>query len=128
MWFWWFMFICNLLIPALLILAGRWMWKNPPKEINSILGYRTKRSMRNMDTWKFAHEYCGKLWWKIGWGILIPSVLMQIPFIHSSDDTIGLVSGIICAVHCVLLVGAIYPTEKALKKTFTDEGERREKI
>lgn len=62
MWFWWFMFCCNLLIPAIFIFAGRMMWKHYPKEINDILGYRTKRSMKNIDTWKFAHEYCGRLW------------------------------------------------------------------
>lgn len=59
MWFWWFMFVCNLLIPILMIVCGRMMWKYPPKEINRGWGYRTKRSMKNIDTWKFAHDYCG---------------------------------------------------------------------
>ena len=65
--FWWFMLICDLIIPIVMIIAGRMMWKHCPKSINGIVGYRTNRSMKNMDTWKFAHEYCGKLWWKIGW-------------------------------------------------------------
>lgn len=121
MWFWWFMFFCNLLIPALFIVFGRMMWKNPPKTINSIMGYRTKRSMRNMDTWNFAHEYCGKLWWKIGWIILMPTILVQIPFVHCSEDEIGIVGGIICTVQCIILIGSIYPTERALKKTFPDD-------
>lgn len=102
MWFWWFMFVCNLLIPAILILAGRMMWKHCPKKINGVLGYRTARSMKNMDTWKFAHEYCGRLWWKTGWIMLVPSVLVQIPFVHSNDDMIGLVGGIICTVQCIV--------------------------
>ena len=74
MWFWWFMFVSNLLIPALLIAVGYSMWKHCPGKINAVIGYRTRRSMKNMDTWKFAHEYCGRLWWKIGWGMLLPSV------------------------------------------------------
>jgi uncharacterized membrane protein len=122
MWFWWFMFICDLLIPLLMILCGRMMWKNPPKSINGIIGYRTSRSMKNMDTWKFAHDYCGRLWWKIGWVMLIPSIIIQLPFYNSSVDTIGMVCGILCAVQCVFLVGSIIPTEIALRRKFTDDG------
>lgn len=124
MWFWWFMFVCNLLIPAILILAGRMMWKHC-KKINGVLGYRTARSMKNMDTWKFAHEYCGRLWWKLGWIILVPSIFVQIPFVHSNDDVIGLVGGIICTVQCIVLIASILPTEAALKKTFTEDGTRK---
>ncbi len=125
MWFWWFMFICNLLIPITFILAGRMMWKHCPKNINFIVGYRTSRSMKNMDTWKFAHEYCGRLWWKMGWIILIPSILVQLPFIHSSDNVIGSIGAIICTVQCILLIVSIFPTEHALKRTFFEDGTRR---
>ena len=56
------MLICDLIIPIVMIIGGRMMWKHCPKHINGIVGYRTTRSMKNMDTWKFAHDYCGKLW------------------------------------------------------------------
>ncbi len=125
MWFWWFMFVCNLLIPVILIIAGRMMWKHCPKKINTVYGYRTRRSMKNMDTWRFAHNYCGKLWWKIGWVSLFPSVVVQIPFFESSEDVIGIVGGIICMVQVVILIASIFPTEAALKKTFNDDGTRR---
>ena len=125
MWFWWFMFVCNLLIPVILIIAGRMMWKHCPKKINTVYGYRTKRSMKNMDTWRFAHNYCGKLWWKIGWVSLFPSVVVQIPFFESSEDVIGIVGGIICTVQVVILMATVFQTEAALKKTFNDDGTRR---
>ena len=66
MWFWWFIFCFNQLTPILMILGGQIMWKHSPKNINSIIGYRTSRSMKNIDTWLFAQKHCGKLWWKIG--------------------------------------------------------------
>lgn len=109
-----------------MIIAGRMMWKHCPKEINSILGYRTRRSMKNIDTWQFAHEYCGSLWWKLGWIILIPSIVIQLPFLHSSDDTIGTVGTIICTIQCMILIVSIFPVEAALKRTFTEDGTRRE--
>jgi len=50
-----------------MIMGGKMMWMYFPKNINSLVGYRTTRSIKIMDTWKFAHEYRGKLWCKIGW-------------------------------------------------------------
>ena len=60
------LFLCNLLIPVVVIVTGRIMWKHYPKNINGLVGYRTTRSMKNMDTWRFANEYCGRLWYKMG--------------------------------------------------------------
>lgn len=125
MWFWWFMFICDLLIPILMIISGRMMWKHSPENINGIIGYRTTRSMKNKDTWKFAHDYCGRLWWKIGWIMIIPSAAIHIPFYNSTKDVIGTIGGILCTIQCVILVASIFPTEKALKRTFTDDGVRK---
>ena len=75
-----FLFLCNLLIPLIMLIAGYSMYKNPPKEINGLVGYRTAMSRKNKDTWAFAHNYCGKLWMKSGGILLIPTVIAQIPF------------------------------------------------
>lgn len=122
MWFWWFMLISNLLTPIIMIVGGRIMWKHTPKQINGLIGYRTVRSMKNMDTWNFAHIYCGKLWWKIGWIMLVPSIIANIPFYRSSDDTIGVVGGILITIQIVILVFSIFPTEKALEENFNEDG------
>lgn len=98
--FWWFMLLCDLLIPIVMVVGGRMMWKHCPKHINGMLGYRTTRSRKNMDTWKFAHDYCGKLWWKIGWLMIIPSALVHIPLYHSDENTIGVAGGILVTIQC----------------------------
>lgn len=118
MWFWWFMLVCDLIIPMLLIIAGRMMWKHCPKKINSVYGYRTKRSRKNMETWKFAHDYCGRLWWRMGIIVLIVSALVHIPFIHSSENVIGIVGTILCTMQIIAIFVSVYMTEAALKKTF----------
>ena len=105
MWFWWFIFVCDLLIPITMIIAGNMMWKHAPKKINGIIGYRTARSMKNIR--------------------LIPSVVIHFPFYHSSENIIGTVAAILCTTQCLILVLAIFPTEYALKRTFTEEGVRR---
>lgn len=121
MWFWWFMFICDLLIPILMMGCGRMMWKHPPKNINGIIGYRTKLSMKNPETWKFAQDYCGRLWWKIGCVMLIPSAIIHFPFYNSPENSVGIVGSIVCTAQCAILIASIFPTERALKKRFNNE-------
>lgn len=125
MWFWIFMFLCNLLIPLMMIIFGRVMLKHPPKNINGVYGYRTSMSMKNMDTWYFAHEFCGKLWWKIGWVTLALSIVIQIPFAKSNDNIVGLVGGILCMIQCAVLIASIFPVENALKKNFNHDGTKK---
>lgn len=123
--FWAFMLIMVLLIPVSMIGFGRLFLKSAPKDINSTFGYRTRRSMMNMETWKFAHAYIGKLWWICGWILLIPSVVGMCLVLGKDADTVGNVGLILVTVQMVPMVGAIFPTERALKKTFDDEGRRR---
>lgn len=125
MWFWWFMLFCNALYSFTMIIGGWFMWKHCSKSINSVCGYRTRRSKMNMDTWKFANENCGKRWWKIGWMMLIPTIVVQIPFYGKSDDSIGILSLILGGIECCILLISILPTEKVLKKTFNNDGIRK---
>lgn len=115
----------DLLVPITMLVAGRMMWKHCPQNINGVLGYRTTRSMKNMDTWKFAHDYCGRLWEKIGLFLMVPSVLIHIPFYNSDINTIGIVSLILTTIQILVLIASIFPTELALKKTFNSDGTRR---
>ena len=63
MWFWIFMLCIDLLTPLLMVGFGKYFFKHTSKDINEIFGYRTAMSMKNKDTWVFAHTYCGKLWY-----------------------------------------------------------------
>lgn len=81
--------------------------------------------MKNMDTWKFANDYCGRLWWKIGFVMIFPSVLMHIPFYRSDEETIGIVGIILVTIQVIILLVSIFPTENALKKSFSDDGTRK---
>lgn len=123
--FWVAMFIFNLLVPLLMVVFGRIMYKHAPKSINGVYGYRTSMSMKNEDTWKFAHDYCGRLWYKIGLIMLIPSVLVQLPFVKSSTDTIGIMTVVLETVQICVMIASIFPTEKALRKTFDKYGNRK---
>ena len=82
-------------------------------------------SMKNQDTWKFAHEYCGNLWFKWGKISLILTIIAMLFLLGKTVDTIGNWGGTICMIQLLPLIGSIGPTENALRKTFDKDGKRR---
>lgn len=123
---WWITLVCDLLIPLIMLFFGKMMYKSAPKNINYIFGYRTTRSMKNEDTWKFAHEHCGRLWYRMGLIMLVPTVLVHIPFYNSDESVIGTVAIVVMSVQLAALLVSIIPTELALKNNFNDDGTRKE--
>lgn len=123
--FWIYMLAMDLLFPVIMVVMGRYFMKKAPKEINYIFGYRTNMSMKNRDTWEFAHKYIGKLWFYLGL-LLVPITVIPMLFvIGSNEDIVGIVGGVVCAVALVILIAPIIPTERALKKTFDNNGNRK---
>ena len=125
MFFWWYIFICDLIVPMIMFLGGIIMSKHYPGRINGLMGYRTERSMKNADTWKFAHEYCGRLWKGVGATAFILTALLHIPLYGCNDGTLGIASIIFVFAHIVTLLVPVILTERALKNTFNEDGSRR---
>ena len=123
--FWIFMLLMNLMIPLTMIGFGRSFMKNTPKEINAVFGYRTSISMKNKDTWEFAHRYCGKIWYVCGLILLPITVIFLLLVIGKDTDYVGTVGGIICGAQLILLIGSIFSTEITLKKVFDKNGKKR---
>lgn len=121
------MFVCNLLLPFIMVIAGYFMYKHSPKDINGIIGYRTKLSMKNQETWDFAQKFCGKLWLKIGGIMLLLSIILQIPFKESNKNTICWLTVILETVQVIILIVSIVIAEKTLKNTFDKDGNRLKK-
>ena len=123
--FWIFMFIMVLLIPLTMTFFGWLLFRKTPKEINYVYGYRTKRSMMNEETWRFANQYFGKVWYLCGL-ILAPLSVIAIALVFGKGPgTVGTVGGIITMLQMLPLIGAIVPTESELKKNFDENGKRR---
>lgn len=120
MWFWWFMFASDILIPIIMIIAGFLLYKFPPKNINSFFGYRTLRSMKNVETWMFAQKYSGKVWMITGFIVLVITALVHIPLYGVDDDVIGSLGAIVVFIQIAILLFSLYPVEKALKKKYEE--------
>ena len=77
--------------------------------INPILGYRTKRAMKNQKNWIFAQNFFSK-----NWLYSIPIILItQIPILF--DNTLDNVIPISLLNFVIYSIYLIYVTEKKLK-------------
>jgi hypothetical protein len=124
--FWIFMLIMDMLVPITMIGFGSYCQKSGgPKEINPLFGYRSSLAMKNVNTWRFAHTYIGRLSRVAGY-ILTPVSAGVMLFMLGKDiDTVGTIGGIVCGVQCVFFIALAIFTEIELKKNFDKDGNRR---
>ena len=123
--FWIFMFLMSLLIPLSMILIGRLFSRSAPKQINCVFGYRTAMSMKNLDTWEFAHRYCGKTWSAVGRTLLVITIVIMLLLIGKSTAVISWAGALLSVVQVIIMLGTIIPVEKALKQNFDQYGRRK---
>ncbi len=120
--FWIFMLVCCMLLPAVMVVFGVIFIKHPPRKINPIYGYRTARSMKTPETWKFAHKYCGKMWKKAGLILLPLSLLAMLPVMGKNDNLIGIWSSTVLLLEMIPMIASLVLTERALAKHFDRNG------
>lgn len=120
-----FIFVINLMIPVTMLFFGIVFRKHGPKNINGIYGYRTSMSMKNKETWEFAHQYCGKLWAKLGFIMLIITIIASALVFMFEDDVQGIIEVVLVAIQTIILITSIFPVESALKKNFDKSGNRK---
>ena len=120
-----YMLLTSLLIPVIMLVFG-WIFRcRAPKKINVWYGYRSARSMKNEDTWVFAHQHIGRTWMIAGAVLLVISVIPMIAVYGKDMDTVSVVSLVLTIVQLIPLIVSLIPTEQALKKTFDDNGIRK---
>lgn len=119
-----FLTISNLLIPSIMLFFGMKFEKRGPRKINGIYGYRTTMSMKNQETWEFAHKYCGMLWKKAGIVLLITSVIVSLAALKLNEFLQSISSLLLVAIQMAVLIGSIFPVEKALRENFDANGNR----
>ena len=123
--FWIYMLIIDLLLPFTMIGFGKYFFKTAPKNINTVFGYRTSMSMKNKETWIFAHKYCGKILFISGLIMLPLSVIVMMFVFGGLENVVGTVGAVLCGIQFIPILISIILTEKALNKTFDKNGIRR---
>jgi uncharacterized membrane protein len=117
-----------LIMPVMMVVIGYWFSKNPPKQINHFSGYRTAMSKKNMDTWRFAHLFFGRLWLKYGMVLLIATLLSLWPLVKVTDLPSGYMAHLLLAgVQGVFVFVPIFLTERELRRQLDENGKAKRK-
>lgn len=113
-----FFWIMDLLPPVALMVLGVIYRFRPPKEINRISGYRTRKSMRSQKTWDYAQKRIADTFPPLGLALILVVTLdkLFLPFKqeHLSLFNVGLV--------LPALIVLIIIIERELKEKFDAKG------
>ena len=120
-----FNLIMTMLIPLIMVVCGWLFMHGIPKDRNSLFGYRTAMSVKNDDTWRFAHEYCGRLWLIIGLVLFAVTMVFMVLSMNMDPERVAFISGILMMIYVVPLLATVAATESAMKKTFDTRGKRK---
>jgi uncharacterized membrane protein len=112
--------IVQLLMAVFSLIIGLIFKFFPPKSINSLYGYRTGLSMKNLDTWRRGNEISSDLLIKGSLLIIVVKLICMvfIPELGVFNSILFLVGFISMLVLCAVL------TQNKLKKIFNAEGEK----
>ncbi len=119
-----FLSVMTMLIPVTMIGIGA-LWRNhPPQSMNWVYGYRTAMSMKNKETWDFAHRYHSRVWLLAGLVLGLVSLVVLVAArltCQTSGEFERCVMAVMLAQVLALLL-SIIPTERALRKRFHADG------
>ena len=114
---------------AAFVVAGIVLIKNSDMEINDTFGYRTPRSTKNQETWRFANIYSGKIFiigGSIGLALIVAAALiMKSMGVTKSVWLVGVILELVI-VFTVIPINMI-STENQLIKRFDDKEEYNDK-
>ena len=119
--------IAIFLLPVVMVICGMSYTKKGPKRISKVQGYRSKMSMKNRETWDFAHKYLGDLWFKLGVPLLAMTSVVSLLVFRESDERILFWCTVIMVIQIVIMALPVYFVEKALKTNFDENGKWRSK-
>ena len=112
-------YVCMLIIPITCIIAGYILKTKPPKEINNVYGYRSRRSKASQEAWDFANVYSGKNIFIVGIVMLFagPAVYLLLTKMAGAGMMPSMMMVMFLEI-IVMIVVALVPTEMKLKEKF----------
>jgi uncharacterized membrane protein len=91
------------------LISSKW----PPREINMLYGYRSRRARKSQEAWDFAQQFGNRRMFEIAFVQMAVGVMgLWIPL----DQIVGLVISIVLMTLCLIYLMAT--TEKELKRRF----------
>ncbi len=107
-------FIELLIFDVLILIIPLLLYFFPPKEINAVYGYRTKRASKSKAAWDFAQKSFSRNWLLIPFIVIVSQLIMYFSGVQISGDPpiiplVSLIEFLIGSIACIC------STELALK-------------
>ena len=108
-------------IPIIVLIMGLGMYFFPPKKINSFVGYRSNKSMKDQESWDYAQKMSGFISVILGFVMLISTIIAYT--ILKQQGKFGFYStNIILLIQLgALLLGTLLPMEILLTRRGRNE-------
>lgn len=106
------------LTPFMILFFGYLFEKRPPRDINYLFGYRTARSMKDKETWLYAHKTVGKYWFYGGMALEVFVTTCYLVFAFLDEKPKVNLLTFLFMLPLFYLLFTIVLTEIALKKRF----------
>ena len=116
-------FLVTMFISIFFLLAGALILIFPPKNINSLYGYRTKNSMKSQSSWDFAQKFSG--WEIIRWGVIL-LICSSVGLQYNLGEPLETVIGVSILVFVIIMF--MLRTERAIKNHSLAEKQTANKI
>ena len=110
------LFVIPVTTSLICIGTGYYMLKKPPKSINHFYGYRTNRSMKSEETWRFSQKFAAKS--MIKWGFYY---LLTTPLAFIIEPSLVWEISIALGLMLLFVIMPIFETERALKQKFDEK-------
>ena len=122
------MMIVNVVISLSFLLGGVGMMGQGKKQINPVVGYRTKRSMASNEAWMLSNRKCG-IMWLINGGIgFVLTALSYLLMFKISDKVSFALQILILLLMTAGAVFSIIKTEKMLKDRENSAAAKKEEM
>lgn len=90
--------------------------KYPPKKINGIYGYRTKRAMSNQKAWDYSQKRFGEKSFFLGMILLAINIIWLVISINYNQILDSMTTLIYSIIQPIMLIISVILTERDLKK------------
>jgi hypothetical protein len=113
-----FLFFTVMFVPVFMLLIGLLFKKFPTREINWVMGYRSKRSMASKEAWDFAQKHFAALWIKSSALLCVVTLVAWFLFKGENPESTEKYVEVMTYGQVAYMLVTTFLTEVALKKKF----------
>ncbi len=120
------MYLLLLAVPVCAVVLGFMCWRCPPKGPTWAYGYRSRRARASTESWLFAQNLAGQIWYFLGLVMLVGSFAVMTKLDMEQIEGAFYKASVVVIVQLVLVCLCQLPTEYLLLQRFDRFGRDRE--